>query len=82
MNFCYHSKKDECKPYKALFSLITLLCLLYLSNIFINIIWSKFAYINVLTVLKYSVLRSNLAINTSKIHKKTIIKIVALISRL
>ena len=82
MGFCYHSKKDYCRLYNALFSLNTLPCLLYLGGIFINTFSSRSTYTNALTTLNYSILRSNLAISISKTRKKIITKVVALVDKL
>lgn len=82
MNFCYFNKMNRHKLYNVLFSLITLFYLPNLDSIFINTILSIFVYTNILIVSNYSILRSNLTINTSKIRKNIIIKVIALIDRL
>lgn len=74
--------KNQYKLYNILFSMNILFFLLYLCNIFINIILSRFIYINILIIINYIVLRLNLTINTNKIYKKVVIKVFDLVSRL
>lgn len=82
MSFCCHSKKDWQRPYNVLFSWNILSYSFYLGRIFINIVLSRSACINILTQLSCSISKSNLIVTTSKRCKKVIAKIVALVGRL
>lgn len=81
VNFYYHSKKDWCRPYNALFNLIVLHCLPYYSDILINHILSKLLYIKALITSSCSILRSNSAHTTSKTCKEIIDKVAILVNK-
>lgn len=81
VSFCWQRKKDLRKSYNALFSLSTLPCLLYLDDILINTVLSRFVCINTLIMSNYSVSRLNLGTSNNKIRRKVIATIIALVGR-
>lgn len=59
-----------------------MLFLLYLVDIYINTVLSKFIYIKPFIILSYIIFKSNLAVNTSNIYKNNIVKVIALVNKL
>lgn len=81
MNFCCNSKKDQRRPYSALFRLSILPYLPYLGGILINTVLSRFKCTNALIASSYSISRPNLVTSASKTCKEVIARIVALIGK-